>query len=293
MAARIFRPKSLLLLTSVFSVVLLYALLVERKQRLSMNATESDLRAQLDSSERRLDVYSGLLRFDSVFVGDRNVSKAQRMLDSLYEVHGSANTEAFQIRRAFIDWVSGLNDLNNFVLPSTAQEEKKNKEYLQLSQLVDSLTQANKVIQSNARRDFEALSAELDKLRNDLRKQERVKVISFPGQKGATVHYLGEVANGQANGGGIGIWTTGSVYRGDWRNNLRHGQGNFQWADGEKYIGAYVNGKREGMGVYLWPSGDKYDGEWKNDRRNGQGTLYDLDGRIVFSGLWVDDQPKN
>lgn len=293
MAARIFRPKSFLVLTSVFSIVLLYLLLSERQQRLSINTNESDLRAQLDSSHRQLDLYNRLLHFDSMFIVHRNVRKAHGVLDSLYKAHENVNPEAFHVRSAFIDWVSSLNGQNNLVIPIADEDAKKNREYQRLSQQVDSLTNANHIIQSNARRDFDALSAELDKVRNDVRKHERVKVISFPGQKGSTVHYLGEVTNGQANGGGIGIWTTGSVYRGEWKNSLRHGQGNFQWADGEKYIGAYVNGKREGMGVYLWPSGDKYDGEWKNDRRNGQGTLYDLDGRIVFSGLWVDDQPKN
>lgn len=92
-------------------------------------------------------------------------------------------------------------------------------------------------------------------------------------------------------GGGIGIWTTGSVYRGEWRNNLRHGKGSFQWKDGERYGGNYVDGKREGEGTYYWPSGERYEGQWVADQRTGQGTLFDLDGNVRYKGEWLNAVP--
>jgi hypothetical protein len=137
----------------------------------------------------------------------------------------------------------------------------------------------------------EELQQRLKQLEEELRLKERVKVISFAGSKGATVHYLGEVSNGKANGGGIGIWTTGSVYRGEWRNNVRNGKGSFTWADGERYEGNYIDGRREGEGIYYWPSGERYEGQWSNDQRNGQGTLFDLDGNVRYKGIWKDDKP--
>jgi hypothetical protein len=293
MAAPTFRPKALLMLTTLVSAVLLYLFLSERKQRTAMEEREIVRSQRLDSANAQLELNNRLLTFDTLLILNGNTAAAERLLDSLSAAILRSNSPAFAVRKTLLLWA---NDVN--AQPNGAVVEPTNFDNLELANAKlliqrDSLLKVNSLLQANSRRDFETLSAELDRVRNDLRKHERVKVLSFPGQKGATVHYLGEVANGQANGGGIGIWTTGSVYRGEWKNNLRHGEGSFQWADGEKYIGAYVNGKREGMGVYLWPSGDKYDGEWKNDRRNGQGTLYDLDGRIVFSGLWVDDQPKN
>jgi hypothetical protein len=138
---------------------------------------------------------------------------------------------------------------------------------------------------------IESLMAEMARKEKALGSREKVQVISFKSPKGYTIHYLGEVQDGKAHGGGVGIWSTGSVYRGDWRNNLRHGQGTFEWADGERYEGTYVDGIREGQGTYYWPSGDRYEGAWKGDRRNGQGTLYDMDGSIRFQGHWKDDKP--
>lgn len=138
---------------------------------------------------------------------------------------------------------------------------------------------------------YERLEGKLAKAQRELAMKEKVKVISFAGQKGATVHYMGEVVDGKANGGGIGIWTTGSVYRGEWRNNLRHGKGSFQWKDGERYEGNYVDGKREGEGTYYWPSGERYEGQWVADQRTGQGTLFDLDGNVRYKGEWLNDVP--
>jgi hypothetical protein len=135
------------------------------------------------------------------------------------------------------------------------------------------------------------LSAALRQQDKELGKKEQVQVITFNSNKGQKIHYLGEVQDGKAHGGGVGIWSTGSVYRGDWRNNLRHGQGTFEWADGERYEGTYVDGIREGLGTYHWPSGDRYVGQWRADRRNGPGTLYDMDGSVRYQGAWKDDKP--
>lgn len=137
------------------------------------------------------------------------------------------------------------------------------------------------------------LEGQVIKMQRELGLKNKVKVISFTGLKSATVNYMGEVVDGKANGGGIGIWTTGSVYRGEWRNNLRHGKGSFQWKDGERFEGDYVDGKREGEGTYYWPSGERYEGQWVADQRTGQGTLFDLDGNVRYKGEWLNDVPAN
>lgn len=120
---------------------------------------------------------------------------------------------------------------------------------------------------------------------------DKIQVITFKGQKGTKIHYLGEVKNGKANGNGVGIWITGSIYKGEWRNNIRHGQGIYEWADGERYEGTYVDGKRQGFGKYYWPNGERYEGQWIDDRRNGKGTLFDPDSNIKFEGNWKEDKP--
>lgn len=146
-------------------------------------------------------------------------------------------------------------------------------------------------VEDSIAHELDRLSSALNAKQKEVDRMSRIQVISFTGPKGSKVHYLGEVAEGKANGGGVGIWSTGSVYRGQWRNNLRHGEGTFEWADGERYEGTYVNGVRTGTGTYFWPSGERYEGQWREDRRNGPGTLFDMDGNIRFKGNWKDDKP--
>lgn len=156
---------------------------------------------------------------------------------------------------------------------------------------IDSLMSEQSTTVDSLRTKIADLSEGIAQREKDLSKKDRVKVISFIGNKGVKIHYLGEVIDGKANGGGVGIWATGSIYKGQWKDNLRHGQGTYEWADGEKYEGEYLEGRREGTGTYYWPSGERYKGDWKNDKRNGAGTLYDQDGNIRFEGNWEDDKP--
>jgi hypothetical protein len=137
------------------------------------------------------------------------------------------------------------------------------------------------------------LKSELSEKQKQLATKDRIKVLTFNTAKGAKIHYLGEVKDEKANGGGVGVWSTGSIYRGEWKDNKRHGKGNYEWPNGHIYQGEYIDDKREGQGAYIWPSGEKYDGEWKDDKRNGFGILYDLDGNIQYQGPWENDKIKN
>ena len=142
------------------------------------------------------------------------------------------------------------------------------------------------------RQRVQALSSELEKKNSELNRKQLVKVISFKNDNERLIHYMGEVVNEKANGGGVGIWSTGSIYRGNWKDNKRHGSGTFEWADGMRYVGNYIDDKRSGEGNYYWPSGERYEGEWKNDMREGYGKLYDQDGNIRFEGNWKEDKPN-
>jgi hypothetical protein len=168
---------------------------------------------------------------------------------------------------------------------------KYRKDIAALEEKTDSLQSAMISQSAVLNTEITALRSEIDKKEKALQKKEKVEVITFNSTTDAKIHYLGEVENGKANGGGIGIWSTGSVYRGDWKNNLRHGQGTYEWADGEVYEGTFVEGRREGQGKYYWPSGERYEGQWVNNRRNGEGTLFDIDGNVRYKGKWKDDKP--
>ena len=59
---------------------------------------------------------------------------------------------------------------------------------------------------------------------------------------------------------------TGYDYKGEWKDNMYHGQG-----------------------TYTYYNGNKYEGEWKDGHKHGQGTFTYFDGRIV-KGLWKNDE---
>ena len=55
-------------------------------------------------------------------------------------------------------------------------------------------------------------------------------------------------------------------------NDLCHGYGIFRWADGSVYYGEWKENISEGQGPYKWADGDEYCGEWKNNKKWGEGV---------------------
>ena len=163
---------------------------------------------------------------------------------------------------------------------------------MQLHKQLDSIKVVYEKEKQSLNEKYEKAKQTIEEKNRRLNKKEKVQVISFKNNKGNLIHYLGEVKEGMANGGGVGIFETGGLYKGEWKDNQRHGKGTYTWKDGHKYEGTFVEGIREGQGTYYWSSGEKYTGEWKNNMRNGQGTLYDRDNNIQYEGLWVDDKVK-
>jgi hypothetical protein len=155
---------------------------------------------------------------------------------------------------------------------------------------MDSLTSVFSEKISKKEEDKLALKKKIEEQEKLLQRKDKIQVITFKNQQGNTIHYLGEVKEDMANGGGVGIWDTGGIYKGEWKDNARHGKGTYTWKDGHRYEGDFVNGIREGEGTYYWSSGEKYEGQWKDGKRNGEGTLYDKDNNISYQGKWLNDK---
>jgi hypothetical protein len=122
-------------------------------------------------------------------------------------------------------------------------------------------------------------------------KSSKISKLNFQSLNGTKILYLGEVKNSKANGKGMGHYASGSLYLGDWKDNLKHdSKGYYKWSNGDWYEGDFELDKRTGKGTYHWANGERYEGEWLNDKRNGKGTLYGKDNKVILDGTWSNDE---
>lgn len=284
--------RSVILFLSVLSVVLAGLLVNSTFQEEEVPEALLELQKKQTEQALELEAYEALLQTDQALLFESDWEELRVQLEAQMNQAPEGIRSSIERRLSYINEALSEQRSEDAQLSRKDQlirNQRSNLERLEFE--LDSLYKAKSNGLDSLNVLIVELKNELKAKANELMKQEKVKVISFAGVKGSTIHYMGEVENGKANGGGIGIWTTGSVYRGEWKDNLRHGKGAFEWADGERYEGDYIEGRREGDGVYYWPSGERYEGQWKNDRRTGSGILYDLDGNIRYDGMWKDDKP--
>ena len=57
------------------------------------------------------------------------------------------------------------------------------------------------------------------------------------------------------------------IYTGEFKDNKFHGQGKYQWHDGEIYEGEFANSEPNGCGTLTNPKGQKFSGKFKNSVR--------------------------
>lgn len=94
---------------------------------------------------------------------------------------------------------------------------------------------------------------------------------------------------GQRHGQGLYEWNNGDRYEGTFQNGKRHGKGVFVWNNGDRYEGDYRNGSRHGRGSYVWSTGARYDGQYAFSKREGRGVFTGTDGSR-FEGWWQEDK---
>ena len=78
-------------------------------------------------------------------------------------------------------------------------------------------------------------------------------------------------------------------YVGEWKDNKRHGQGTYTYANGDKYVGKWEDNTKHGQGTFTSASGTKYVGEYKDGNYHGQGT-YTWDDGTTKTGIWVNQE---
>ncbi|GJM61568.1 hypothetical protein [Persicobacter diffluens] len=170
---------------------------------------------------------------------------------------------------------------------------KLSREHLKEKQKANHLVQQldSLQLQAIARHNvLEELEQENQQLKLKLKEaQTSQKMLTFQTDDGAEVKYIGHAVDHQAEGHGYAVFNKQGFYEGQWLNNLRNGEGEYYWINGDHYAGTYKNGKRNGQGTYHFKSGEQYIGEWKDDLRHGKGKLINAKGKILLEGDWEDD----
>ena len=86
---------------------------------------------------------------------------------------------------------------------------------------------------------------------------------------------------------------SGKFYEGGYKNDNRHGYGEFLFSNGDKYIGHFECDNRHGKGEYKWKDGRREIGQWVNDKRHGSAEYYDRDGKkyehLYKNGKIIED----
>lgn len=124
---------------------------------------------------------------------------------------------------------------------------------------------------------------EISSYKNGLRKA----IFGTDGSK-----FIGDWKDNKKNGKGLEInFESGTIHKGEFRNNLRDGFGMFaRYSNGLArlvYRGAFQNGKGEGPGSKFYENGNCYYGNFSQGKRNGYGQMWYTDGSYYY-GEWLD-----
>ena len=111
----------------------------------------------------------------------------------------------------------------------------------------------------------------------------------FVKKENVSSYYKGEYKDNKKHGYGKYFWASGAYYEGEFKDNYLHGYGKHVWADGNIYEGMFKEDKPNGFGRLIISSGGVYEGEWKDEQKNGTGK-YIFTGGSVFLGEWRDDK---
>lgn len=286
--------KILLLLLFLSIILSVYVLVNTQSVKDKYQKNEEHLGVQIDSLNQELKLFESILEADNAFFENQFESAHSKYIALQQSVNLSPSlVDMLQLRIKKLESLNDANDESNTLLNQYKYDLKSlTQAKVNAEEAYDSLLM---VFEESLQKKQNALlqtQKELNAKNEQLALKDKLQVLSFRSESGNLIHYLGEVKEGKANGGGVGIWDTGGIYKGDWKDNKRHGQGNYKWKDGHVYEGTFVNDTRDGNGTYIWSSGEKYVGEWKNNKRNGKGVLYDKDNNIQFEGEWLNDKLK-
>ena len=97
--------------------------------------------------------------------------------------------------------------------------------------------------------------------------------------------YAGSFVEGEKEGYGCMVFSSGNYYEGEFSKGRMEGWGEYILVDGSRYEGEWKGGLKEGLGVFTSTSGEKFDGHWQKGKRHGDG-IYRWNNGKTRQGMW-------
>ena len=169
------------------------------------------------------------------------------------------------------------------------QLKNYSKDNLIIKTLDTSIMKINYIINEN-KKNLESIKNDISSLYKTieaLKSNNNNKTLENKELKFDEGKYIGQVENNLQEGTGTFYYTSGSIYKGEWKKGKKEGKGNFycnkEPFNGDRYEGNWKNDKQDGKGTYFFKDGDIYDGNWKNGRQEGKG-IYDYNDGDRYEG---------
>jgi len=104
--------------------------------------------------------------------------------------------------------------------------------------------------------------------------------------------YVGEIKNEKFHGDGTLYYNeTGNLYKGKFKNGLKHGFAEMLYYNGDKYIGEFYLGELHGKGKYFNNNGYICESVFSVGTLLGHGTMYDINGDLIYEGEFLNSFP--
>ena len=81
--------------------------------------------------------------------------------------------------------------------------------------------------------------------------------------------YEGMFNSNKKEGYGEYLFNIGCIFKGNWKNDMFEGKGEFIDPNNYRYEGNFDKGRKHGYGILIYANGDEYRGEFRNDEKCG------------------------
>lgn len=109
---------------------------------------------------------------------------------------------------------------------------------------------------------------------------------------GQRTTFIGQIKKQIFHGEGTLYYNdTGDLYKGTFKNGLKHGLGEFHYYNGDKYIGEFYKDEMHGKGKYINNNGYTYEGNFTLGTLLDEGKIFNVNGELLYEGEFINSLP--